>query len=108
MATQATTLHQALTTLGVERASRDLDLADYLESKEAEARAQGANGNDPDVPSADVLSPTPSDDDGGDMGGVLAPRAVAHGRGGTLDDRQQSRSTTPPGATPSNLTPEKS
>jgi hypothetical protein len=47
MATQATTLHRALTTLGLERPERVIDLSTYLKAREESAG--DANGGDPDT-----------------------------------------------------------
>jgi hypothetical protein len=49
MATQATTLHRALTTLGLERRAKEVDLAAYLREKAREDRAEKPNGDGPDM-----------------------------------------------------------
>ena len=54
-ATQATTLHRALCTLGLERHEREINLESYLATKARENRSDNANPNRSDLASADVM-----------------------------------------------------
>jgi hypothetical protein len=69
----------SLQALGLERASREIDLAEYLKRKDAEDRVSDTNGDDHDTSSVQATSAPPARDGGG-AGGTLAPRAAAIGR----------------------------
>jgi hypothetical protein len=73
MATQATTLHRALVTLGLERVARELDLTTYLEQKAAQDRADAPNAAAPD-PSIESTSKVANRDGEG--------AALSHPQGG--------------------------
>jgi hypothetical protein len=75
MATQATTLHRALTTLGLDRISREIDLGTYLATKDTENRAQRANGDTPNNDSAGASFVPPAAHGGGDGDGEVARSA---------------------------------
>jgi hypothetical protein len=60
MATQATTLHRALTTLGLERIAKEIDLSTYLAQKSAENRGDEEISTGPDVLEGSASSSPPA------------------------------------------------